>query len=149
MRSYTHRSRGFTLVEVLVVIVIITILASIVMVNVLNKPGEARVAAARVQIQQVRSAVELYKLQQARFPTIQQGLAALVARPTLEPVPPSYPEGGYLSTPDLPRDPWGHDFVYLVPGRRNEPFEIISYGRDGEPGGEGEDADLSSSDTNP
>lgn len=145
MRNSTHNTNGFSLIEVLVVIVIITILASIVMVNVLNKPGEARVAAARMQLKQVQEAVHLYKLQQSRFPTVQQGLVALVAPPSIEPVPQSYPVGGYLDSPDLPQDPWGNEFVYLIPGRRNEPFEIISYGRDGEPGGDGEDADLSSS----
>jgi general secretion pathway protein G len=142
-----RRQAGFTLIEILVVIMIITILASIVSVNVLRKPGEARVSAARMQIRQMQTAVQLYKTEQGRLPTQEQGLEALVARPTIDPAPPRYPEEGYLESRNLPKDPWKNDYVYLAPGRQGEPFEIISYGGDGEPGGEGEAADLSSSDS--
>jgi general secretion pathway protein G len=143
---FSHKKAGFTLTEILVVIVIITILVSIVGVNVLNKPGEARVAAARLQLKTLQSAVRLYQTEQGRLPTQEQGLVALVAPSPIEPVPNRYPQGGYLDTLSLPNDPWGYEYLYLVPGRRGEPFEIFSYGRDGEPGGEAEDADLSSSD---
>lgn len=136
---------GFTLIEILVVIMIITILASIVSVNVLRKPGEARVSAARLQIRQLQTAVQLYKTEQGRLPTQEQGLEALVAKPTLDPVPARYPDEGYLESRTLPKDPWKNDYVYLAPGRQGEPFEILSYGSDGEPGGDGEAADLSSS----
>lgn len=141
----TARQDGFTLIEILVVIVIITILASIVTVNVLRKPGEARVAAARMQLGQIKSALQLYRMEQSRVPTESQGLRALVAPAEEGPLPRNFPAGGYLDSPNLPTDPWGGEFIYLVPGRQGEPFEIISYGRDGEPGGDGEDADLSSS----
>lgn len=137
---------GFTLIEILVVVLIVTILASIVGVNLLHKPGEARVSAARMQLQQLKTAVQLYRAEQGRVPTQEQGLEALVNRPTREPVPSTYPEGGYLDSREVPLDPWKNQYLYLVPGRRNEPFEIISYGSDGEPGGSGEAADLSSSD---
>lgn len=140
-----HGCEGFTLLEILVVVMIITILATIVSVNVLNKPGEARISAARMQVKQLQTAVQLYKTEQGRLPTQQQGLESLVARPTLDPIPPNYPADGYLESRSLPRDPWNNDYIYLVPGRQGEGFEIISYGGDGEPGGEGEDADISSS----
>jgi general secretion pathway protein G len=137
--------RGFTLIEILVVIMIITILASIVSVNVLRKPGEARAAAARVQIRELQTAVQLYKAEQGRLPAQEQGLEALVSKPTSDPVPEQYPPDGYLETRSVPRDPWGNEHIYLAPGRAGEAFEILSYGGDGEPGGDGEDADLSSS----
>lgn len=137
---------GFTLLEILVVVMIITILASIVGVNVLRKPGEARVSAAKAQVKVLQTAVQVYRTEQGRLPTQEQGLEALVARPTSGPIPEAYPEDGYLESRRLPRDPWKNDFVYLVPGRDGEAFEIITYGADGEPGGEGEEADISSSD---
>ena len=147
MKKYRMRgTAGFTLIEILVVVLIITILAGIVGVNILHKPGEARVSAARMQVQQLKTAVQLYRAEQGRLPTQEQGLEALVNRPTREPVPQNYPEGGYLDSRKVPLDPWKHDYIYLVPGRRSEPFEIISYGDDGEPGGDGEAADLTSSD---
>ena len=143
----THRGSqsGFTLIEILVVIVIITILASIVSVNVLRKPGEARVSAAKLQIKQLQTAVQLYKTEQGRTPTQEQGLEALVGKPVTEPLPQQYPAEGYLESRKLPKDPWNNEYIYLVPGRAGELFEIISYGSDGEPGGEGEAADLSTS----
>jgi general secretion pathway protein G len=137
---------GFTLLEILVVIMIITILASIVSVNVLRKPGEARVSAARMQIKQLQTAVQLYRTEQGRIPTQEQGLEALVAKPATDPIPQRYPEEGYLDSRKLPVDPWKNDYVYLAPGRAGESFEIISYGSDGEPAGDGDAADLSSAD---
>jgi len=141
-----ERRAGFTLIEILVVIVIITILASIVTVNVFRKPGEARVAAARMQMKQLQTALQVYRTEQGRLPTQEQGLRALVRRPTREPIPQRYPAGGYLDSPNVPNDPWGEPYVYLVPGRNGEPFELISYGSDREPGGEDEAADISTSD---
>lgn len=142
----TRGKAGFTLIEILVVIMIITILASIVSVNVLKKPGEARVSTARMQLKQLQTAVQLYRTEQGLLPTQAQGLEALVAKPTTEPVPPRYPDDGYLESRRLPLDPWKHDYVYLVPGRAGEAFEIITYGSDGEPGGDGEAGDISTSD---
>lgn len=136
---------GFTLMEVLVVLIIITILAGIVGINVLRRPAEARVAAARLQVKQLAAALKLYYAEQGMYPTAEQGLEALVRKPEREPIPPSYPEGGYLDSFQLPRDPWGNPYVYLRPGRHGEPFEVISYGSDGRPGGEGDAADISSS----
>jgi general secretion pathway protein G len=137
---------GFSLIEILVAVIIITIFASIVTLNVINKPAQARVDAARLEIANLRSAVELYKLEQTVLPTTDQGLEALVSKPTRPPVPRRYPQGGYLGVSGIPRDPWGNQYIYLVPGPSGQPFEIISYGSDGEPGGTGDAADLSSAD---
>jgi general secretion pathway protein G len=89
--------------------------------------------------------VELFRAEQGQLPTQEQGLEALVRKPTLPPVPEKFPAEGYLNSPNLPPDPWKHPYIYLVPGRQNEPFEIISYGSDGEPGGQGDAADITSS----
>jgi len=137
---------GFTLLEILVVVLIITILATIVGVNVLHKPGEARAAAAAAQIRTFKTALQLYRMDQGRFPTQRQGLQALCEIPDAEPVPENYPADGYLESANLPDDPWGNPYVYLVPGPDGEPYTIISYGGDGEPGGDAEDADISSAD---
>lgn len=137
---------GFTLLEILVVVLIITILATIVGVRVANRPDEARVAAARAQIAGLKTALRLYRMDNGRLPTQQQGLHALCERPQVEPRPRAYREDGYLDSHRVPDDPWGKPYVYLVPGRLGDPFEIISYGADGEPGGEGVEADISSAD---
>ena len=135
---------GFTLIEILVVVMIITLLASIVAVNVLRKPGEARISTAKMQIRQLQTAIQLYRSEQGLQPSQEQGLEALVAKPTTEPIPQRYPQEGYLESRRVPRDPWGNEYIYVVPGRSGEAFEIISYGSDGEPEGEGEAADISS-----
>ncbi len=139
------RAAGFTLIEVLVVLAIISILAGIVTINVVRRPGEAKVAAAKTQLRALKSAVNLYRTDHGFIPTMQQGLPALIQAPTTPPLPEKYPADGYLDTQVMPRDPWKNDFIYLVPGRRGESFEIISYGSDGQPGGEDDAADLSSS----
>ncbi len=141
------RSRdGFTLIEVLVVLAIISILGGVVLLNVVNRPAAARVTAAQAQLRVLKSAVNMYRSDNGMVPTMAQGLQALITMPTASPLPPNYPQGGYLDTREVPLDPWKRPFIYLVPGRRGEAFELISYGSDGEPGGEGDAADLSSSD---
>jgi len=136
---------GFTLIEILVVVLIISILAGIVGVSVLRHPGEAKVAAAKLQIKNIKHALKLYRMEQNLFPTQEQGLEALCVRPTLAPVPERYPEDGYLDSRKVPKDPWNRDFIYMVPGRQNEPYEVICYGSDGEAGGTNDAADISSS----
>lgn len=145
-RARTPRA-AFTLIELLVVIAIITILAGVVTVNIVRKPGEARVAAARLQIKQLQTALQMYRTEQGRYPTQEQSLQALVQKPDREPVPRSYPAEGYLESSRVPLDPWGNEFIYLAPGRKGELYEILSYGSDREPGGEDDAADLSSSDS--
>ena len=137
---------GFTLLEILVVVLIITILATIVGVNIAHEPGRARVVATKAKIGTLRTALQLYSMDNGFLPTQEQGLGALCQKPTMPPVPPNYREGGYLESPNLPLDAWKHEFVYLVPGPNGAPFVIASYGADGEPGGTGENADLSSAD---
>lgn len=141
------RNKGFTLLEVLVVVMILSILASIVGVALLKEPGKARITAAQVQIKSTfELALDRYYLAHGVYPTQEQGLEALVALPSVEPVPSNYPPEGYLKKRSLPLDPWNNGYVYLVPGRDDSPYEIISYGSDGKPGGDGEAADISSSD---
>ena len=145
MKFFPGHSKGFTLMEILVVLIIIAILVSFVGVNVMRKPGEARVAAAKMQIKTLQTALNLYRAEQHRYPTQGQGLDALVKKPTIGPIPHNYPSEGYLDARNVPFDPWGYEYIYLTPGRDGEPCELISYGADGEPGGINEDADLSSS----
>lgn len=142
-----HAARaGFTFMELLVVILVISILATLVGVAVRHIPAEARKAAARENIARFKVALEMYNAAQGNFPTQEQGLSALCRKPEMPPVPKEYPEGGYLDSLDVPRDPWKNDYVYIVPGPEGKPYEIISYGRDGDEGGEGEDSDISSLD---
>lgn len=143
--SRAQRRAGFTLLEILVVVLIITILATVVGVNVAQHPDKARVAAARTQIVTFKTALQMYRMDGGGYPTQDQGLGALCRRPESPPVPDRYPEGGYMDATEVPPDPWGRPYVYLAPGRNGEPFEVLCYGADGEPGGEGVDEDISSS----
>ena len=143
-RRSVKSDSGFTLLEVLVVVLIITILATIVGVNVLPGLGKANVAAATAQIHEVRTALRMYRMDHGRLPTMQQGLRALCVKPTIPPVPDDYPVEGYLDSRTVPPDPWGNEYLYLIPGSDGAPYEIVSYGSDGEEGGEGTAADLSS-----
>jgi general secretion pathway protein G len=146
MNRNTHSRGGFTLIELLVVIAIITILTTIVGINVLNKPAEAKIAATKSNISALKSALQIYKTDNGFYPTQPQGLQALVAKAAADPVPASFPTDGYLTSRNVPKDAWNRDLIYLAPGRKGESYEIISYGSDGEPGGKGDAADLSSSD---
>lgn len=137
---------GFTLIEVLVAVFIGVLLAGIVSINVVRHLSESRVKTARIQVRQLKSAVQLYQAEQGRVPTTEQGLDALVARPARAPVPANYPAEGYLESRRVPPDPWGNAYAYVVPGPDGQPFEILSYGSDGEPGGDGDAADISSAD---
>jgi general secretion pathway protein G len=135
------RIRAFTLIEVMVVVAILAVLAALIVPKVMSRPDEARVVAARQDIASLLQALKLYRLDNLRYPTTEQGLAALVTRPTLPPVPPNWKPGGYLER--LPRDPWGHPYQYLSPGLRGE-VDVFSFGADGTAGGEGFDADIGS-----
>lgn len=138
-----NKSSGFTLMEILVVVAIIAILASIVVVSVAPSLGQAKKTQAMTDVRTLATAVQLYRLQNGDYPTAAQGLRALVEKPTTPPVPGSYPPNGYIEgRRTIPLDPWKHEYVYLIPGRKGD-FEIISYGADGQPGGEGDNADIS------
>jgi general secretion pathway protein G len=144
MRALRSRRAAFSLIEVLVVVVIITVLATIVAVNVMDTPDQAKVATTRANLQQVKTALTKYAVEQGAIPTQAQGLAALVSKPSLPPVPAQYPAGGYLNK--LPQDGWNRPLQYLVPGRNGQPYEVISLGKDGQLGGEGPAADLTGDD---
>jgi general secretion pathway protein G len=140
-RRARRRSVGFTLIEIMVVIVILGVLAALIVPKVLERPDEARGIAAKSDIAAVMQALKLYRLDNQRYPTGEQGLAALIAKPEQPPVPPNWKNGGYLEK--LPKDPWGRPYVYLNPGVRGE-IEVFSFGADGQTGGSGIDADLGS-----
>lgn len=125
----------------MVVVVILAILAALVVPKLMSRPDEARVVAARQDISTLMQALRLYRLDNLRYPTTEQGLAALVARPTAAPVPPNWKAGGYVER--LPKDPWGNAYQYLNPGLRGE-IDVFSFGADGAAGGEGLDADVGS-----
>jgi general secretion pathway protein G len=132
---------GFTLIEVLVVIVVITVLATLVAPNVFRHVGSAKEATAKTQLEMLSSAVDAYRLDNDEYPTTEQGLAALRARPEAAPQPRSW-RGPYLRR-DVPLDPWGRPYVYRMPGTANpEGYDLLTLGRDGREGGEGEDADV-------
>jgi general secretion pathway protein G len=140
-RMQRDRQRGFTLVEIMVVVVIIGILGMLVVPKLLGRTGEARVTAARTDIATLMQALKLYKLDNQRYPTTEQGLQALVQKPTTGPAANGWKEGGYVEK--LPKDPWNNNYQYLQPGLHGE-IDVFSLGADGQPGGAGEDADVGS-----
>lgn len=144
MHHRGHRGswrNGFTLIEVMVVVVILAILAALIVPKIMSRPDEARAVAAKQDIATIVQALRLYRLDNTRYPASEQGLAALVARPTVAPVPANWKAGGYLER--LPKDPWGNPYLYLNPGIRGE-IDVFSFGADGVAGGEGVDADIGS-----
>lgn len=133
--------RGFTLLEVMVVVVILGILAALVVPKIISRPDEARVIAAKQDIASLMQALKLYRLDNQRYPVTEQGLQALVTQPTTAPLAPNWKAGGYVER--VPKDPWGNPYQYLNPGIHGE-IDIFSFGADGAPGGEGNDADVGS-----
>lgn len=129
--------QGFTLIEVMVVVVILGILAAIVVVRVADKPQQARVVRAKQDIAAIGNALDLYKLDNGFYPSTDQGIQALVTQPNSDPLPQNWHQ--YLQ--QMPKDPWGHDYIYLNPGVHNE-IDISSYGPTGRPGGTGENAEI-------
>lgn len=133
--------RGFTLIELMVVIVILGILAALIAPRIIGRTDEAKVTEAKVQIRNFETAVKLYKLDNGSYPSTDQGLDALVEKPAIGEIPGRWREGGYLERRSIPVDPWGNPYIYVSPGL-NADFDIISYGADGARGGEGFDADI-------
>ena len=133
--------RGFTLIELMVVIVILGILAGLIVPRLMGRPEEAKQLKAKMQIESIETALKLYKLDNGNYPDTEQGLQALVEQPETGNVPKKWREGGYLEKGRVPKDPWGNDFVYLSPGVQGE-YDLISYGADGVPGGEGKNQDI-------
>ncbi len=136
----TRARRGFTLIEVLVVIVVIAILATFVAPSIFRNVGDARVSTAKTQIESFGTALDAYRLDNGAYPTSAQGLGALWQRPSID--PPNNWRAPYLRKP-VPQDPWGHDYVYVAPGRINPAsYDLLSYGADGVAGGTGDAADI-------
>jgi len=134
----TGRERGFTLIEIMVVVVILGILAALVAPNVIRRIDDARVTKAKQDIRAYETALNLYRMDNFRYPTTEQGLQSLVTRPT-DPNIRNWKEGGYVD--GLKKDPWGSDYLYIAPGTRGE-YDLYTLGADGQPGGEGPDADI-------
>jgi len=131
--------RGFTLIELMVVLVIIGVLAALIVPNVLDRADDARTTAAKTDVNNLMQSLKLYRLDNQRYPTSEQGLAALLTKPATAPVPPNWRP--YLDK--LPADPWGRPYAYLNPGVHGE-IDVLSLGADGQPGGEGKNADIGS-----
>ncbi len=132
---------GFTLIEVMVVVVILGILAAVIVPKIMNRPDEARSIAAKADIGGIMQALKLYRLDNTFYPATDQGLQALVSKPATNPIPGNWKTGGYLER--LPNDPWGRPYQYLNPGHKGE-IDVYSLGADGQPGGEGNNADIGS-----
>jgi general secretion pathway protein G len=135
-----RRQRGFTLIEIMVVVVILAILGTLVAPQILGRIDEARITKARTDMKLLQGALDMYRMDNFRYPTTEQGLDALVHKPN-DPNLKNYKPEGYVQ--QLMKDPWGHDYVYVSPGTGGAPFDLMSFGADGAPGGTGNDADLS------
>jgi general secretion pathway protein G len=135
------KNSGFTLIEILVVVFILSLLAAIVAPRIIGRTDEAKVAEAKVQIRNFETALKLFKLDNGFYPSTEQGLQALVEKPTTGRIPKRWREGGYLEQKKIPLDPWGNPYVYISPGLHGD-YDIICYGADGKEGGEGFDADI-------
>ena len=138
---FINSEKGFTLLEIIVVVFILGLLAAIVAPKIISRTDDARIADAKIQIRNFETALKLYKLDNGFYPETSQGLQALIEQPTTGRIPQKYRQGGYLEQKSIPDDPWGNPYLYLCPGLHGD-FDIVSFGADGKEGGEGKDADI-------
>lgn len=143
MKTFLRNKSGFTLIEIMVVIVILTLLAVFAVPKIMGRLDDAKIADAKVQIRNLETALKYYKLDNGIFPGTEQGLQALISKPATGVIPKNYREGGYLETKTIPKDPWNNDYIYISPGEHGD-YDLYSYGADGVKGGEGKDSDIES-----
>jgi general secretion pathway protein G len=141
MKQTLRRNDGFTLIEIMVVIVILAMLAALVGPKLLGRSDDAKITTTKEQIRQLETALKLYKLDNGNYPTTEQGMSALITKPTVGQIPKNYKAEGYLESKKLPTDPWGSEFIYLAPGEHGD-YDLCSNGADGVRGGEGKGADI-------
>jgi general secretion pathway protein G len=141
--THIQNKRGFTLIEIMVVIVILALLAALVGPKLMGRTDDAKITKTRVDIKGIETALKLYKLDNGYYPSTEQGLGALITKPTVGVIPKGYKEGGYLDTKKIPKDPWSNDYLYVSPGEHGD-YDLFSYGPDGLKGGEGKNADITS-----
>jgi general secretion pathway protein G len=147
MKHIARDNRGFTLIEIMVVIVILALLAALVGPKLIGRSDDAKITDTRVQIKNIETALKLYKLDNGSYPSTEQGLSALFIKPTVGLIPKNYKSEGYLESKKAPKDPWGSDYVYISPGEHGD-FDLYSYGADGAKGGEGKGVDITNWDQN-
>ena len=141
MNNSLRDNRGFTLIEIMVVIVILALLAALVAPKIMGRSDDAKITVAKNQIRDIESALKLYKLDNGVYPSTEQGLAALITKPAVGVIPKNYKAEGYLESKQVPQDPWKTDYVYLSPGEHSD-YDLCSLGADSVKGGEGKDADI-------
>lgn len=139
-----RKKEGFTLLELMIVVIILGILATFLVPKIIHKPDEARVVKAKSDIKAIELSLKMYKLDNGNYPTTEQGLKALIEKPEEPPVPNNWKQGGYLDANSVPPDPWGNAYIYRSPGDNGRDYEIISLGADGKEGGSGFNADIES-----
>lgn len=144
--KHLRSKKGFTLIEIMVVIVILAMLAALVGPKLMGRSDDAKLTDAKVQIKNIETALKFYKLDNGSYPGTEQGLIALVTKPTVGLIPKNYKDGGYLESKKVPKDPWGNDYLYISPGEHGD-YDLFSYGADGTKGGEGKNSDITSWDS--
>ncbi|WP_045210758.1 type II secretion system major pseudopilin GspG [Desulfonatronovibrio magnus] len=137
-----HQTHGFSLIELMIVVVILGLLAGLLVPRIMDRPDEARVTKAKMDIRVLESALRFYRLDNGMYPTTEQGLQALIQQPERGPEPRNWRQGGYLETSTVPKDPWSNDYIYRSPGAQGRDFEIISLGADGREGGSGFNSEI-------
>lgn len=138
-----HNEKGFSFIELMVVVIILGILASMIVPRYMGRTDEAKAVKAKIDIVAIETSLKMYKLDNGTYPSTEQGLAALIEKPTTEPTAVNWSENGYLDKKRIPKDPWQREYLYLCPGVNGD-YDILSYGADGAPGGEGKNKDIKS-----